>query len=1091
MSALFGGFKTALEVFAGLAAFVAPTWQRIEAFLVAIDQLLQWAKIQVTQVLTPTEVIAVKDFSAAMSALFGGFKAALDVFVGLAILPAGFDSQLDAFLAAVWKVVTDAKTYVTTVLTSTEVAAVQALGSALTALFGGYKAALDVLSGLAALLLPADGKIDAFLAAVAKFVIDAKTYVTATLTPAEVAAVQTFGTALSALFGGYKVALDMLSGLAAFIAPAYSKLSAFLNAVNVFIGRAYTLTVMVLGPARLAAIQAFGTMLGALFAGYKSALDMLSGLAVFIAPANSKITFFLNAVGTFLGRAYTLTRTVLGPAEVISIQAFGVMLSALFSGYKAALDTLSGLAAFIAPADTRIDAFLAAVQKFIADAKTYVTVTLAPAEVAAVQALGGALSALFGGYKAALDMLSGLSAFVAPADTRVDMFLATITKFINDAKIYVTTTLTAAEIAAVQSLGAAFSALFGGYKAALDVMGGLAEFVTPVDTRLDAFLAAVLKVINDTKIYITANLTPAVTTDLAAFGGALNTLFTGLKAALDVFTGLATQTLIFDSRIDTFLAQVVAVMQAVSTYIATTARPVADAATTAFGTAIGAVFGGLKAAIDVFKDLQGYIPILNTRIQNFIASVTYAYGLVQTYAIGPGVQAGTTATTAFANATSAVFGALSSALGLFKQLVEGTDTPTEVFNQRMALLVERINGTLSAFKIYVTDALGTDWLPAANSFTTAVNAVLDVLKKALDLFVALDEHGLPSMAQLQELIDYTLQLFAAFASGLRQTDTYIDAAGTAIGAAAAGIPDKLPSGTTAAGWATAITQPFINVWNGSITTVDTAIGGIAGKVGELGGRLPVSATVGGWATTAIKPFTDGVSAFIAIADTAIGGIAGKITELPSKLPINATLRDWGANVGYQFTGGLNWIANYTGATGMEAGVAGAGQTLAGYLNRAFGPTSALATNMTGSGQTTGNNMVAGIAKGIDPATSNQASVLMDAMRALVDFTTTTVTSKLGIASPSRVMAALFAQVPAGAAVGILAGIPDVRAATRRLAAAVEPGLTGLFGRSEFAVSNERRIVVEFRGQAGGGVPLSAQQFDALKSELAFAIRLGA
>jgi hypothetical protein len=41
------------------------------------------------------------------------------------------------------------------------------------------------------------------------------------------------------------------------------------------------------------------------------------------------------------------------------------------------------------------------------------------------------------------------------------------------------------------------------------------------------------------------------------------------------------------------------------------------------------------------------------------------------------------------------------------------------------------------------------------------------------------------------------------------------------------------------------------------------------------------------------------------------------------------------------------------------------------------------------------------------------------------------------------------------------------------------------------VSGERRIVVEFRGQAGGGVPLTPQQFSSLKKELAYAIRIGA
>ena len=999
MSALFVGFKTALEVLTGLRDLVAPSWQRIEAFTVALGQMLQWAKLQITTVLTPAEVTAVKDFGAMTSALFVGFKTALEVFIGLTGAQLPMLDRMMRFLMLVQEVIGNAQNWVQNFITPAETAAVAALGGALNALFGGFKAALDVFVGLATLPAGFDSRLDAFLAAVWKVVTDAKNYITTVLTPAEVTAVQALGSALMALFSGYKTALDTLSGLAALTMPANSKISAFLNTISMFIIRAYTLTRTVLDPAEIVAVQAFGNALSALFGGYKTALDVLNGLASLTVPAAIKLNTFLNAVNAFIGQAYTLTVMVLGPAKLAAIQAFGAMLGALFGGYKTALDTLSGLASLTVPASTKINVFLNAVNAFISQAYTLTVMVLGPAKLAAIQAFGTMLGALFGGYKTALDTLSGLAAFVAPADSKLSAFLNAVGDFIGRAYTWTRTVLGPAEATAVQAFGSALSALFGGYKAALDMMGGLAEFVTPADTYLDAFLAAVLKVINDTKVYITTNLTPAVTADLTVFANTINALFTGLKAALDLFTELASFTGLFGNRMTNFLVAVTATMTAIATYVANSTQPVADAATVAFGNAVNAVFGGLTAAVDFFKGLQGYIPVLNTRIQAFLNSVTYAYGLVQSYATGAGVQAGTTATTAFANATSAVFGALSSALGLFKQLVEGTDTPTEVFKQRMALLVERINGTLSAFKTYVTDALGTAWLPAANSFTTAVNAVLDVLKKALDLFVALDEHGLPSMAQLQDLIDYILRLFATL--------------------------------------------------------------------------------------------TSGVSAFIPIVDTTIGDIAVKIGGLPKKLPTDATIYNWGANVGYQFIGGLNWIANYTGATGMPAVIARAGQTLAGYLNSAFGPNSALPVNMTAFGQKTGNNIAAGIAKGIDPVTSGQATVLKAAMRALVDFMTTTITGKLGIASPSRVMAALFAQVPAGAAVGILAGIPDVRAATRRLAAAVEPGLTGLFGRSEFAVSNERRIVVEFRGQAGGGVPLSAQQFDALKSELAFAIRLGA
>lgn len=51
-------------------------------------------------------------------------------------------------------------------------------------------------------------------------------------------------------------------------------------------------------------------------------------------------------------------------------------------------------------------------------------------------------------------------------------------------------------------------------------------------------------------------------------------------------------------------------------------------------------------------------------------------------------------------------------------------------------------------------------------------------------------------------------------------------------------------------------------------------------------------------------------------------------------------------------------------------------------------------------------------------------------------------------------------------------------------------MSGLFGRDTF-VTAERRIYVEIGGNAGGGAPLDAAQFDLLRRELTYAIRRGA
>jgi len=78
-------------------------------------------------------------------------------------------------------------------------------------------------------------------------------------------------------------------------------------------------------------------------------------------------------------------------------------------------------------------------------------------------------------------------------------------------------------------------------------------------------------------------------------------------------------------------------------------------------------------------------------------------------------------------------------------------------------------------------------------------------------------------------------------------------------------------------------------------------------------------------------------------------------------------------------------------------------------------------------------------------------------------------------------------VGAGLTDGVLAAVPDVTSAARHLAGALNPALSGKFGAQ---VSSKRHIVVDFRGQAGGGVPMSEYQFERLKRELAYAIQRG-
>ena len=616
-----------------------------------------------------------------------------------------------------------------------------------------------------------------------------------------------------------------------------------------------------------------------------------------------------------------------------------------------------------------------------------------------VGAFGQALGGLMSGLTAAVQFRLG--DWTAPDAELWGAFTTWVQAVFARFYAWLDGAYTTDRLALVGSFGQALGGLMGGLQTAAQFR--LGDWAPPNTELWESFTTWVQAVFARFYAWLDGDYTTDRLALVGAFGQALGGLMQGLQAALNLAAEFAFQ----EPNGDTWAAferWVLAIMARLTAWVQETYpaggnfEPVAS-----FGQAMNAVFGGLAAALEVFKGLQGYIPILNSRIEAFIASVTYAYGLVARYATGPGVSEGTAATTAFAGAVSAVFNALGAALSVFGQLTEGTAAPAAVFERQMATLIERISGTLTAWQTYVQGSLDVTWLPAAKSFADAVNSVLDVLRRALDLFTALDEHGLPSMAQLQDLIDYTLRLFATFASGLL-------ASGNQVGGATGGI--------------------------------QTAIGNNLGWTSSLlGGTSPAAA-------------------------------------------------QWGYGVGQTWAGGLLGYAQQR-AAGDLATVAN--NEVQPLIARYFGPASGMSDDIYARGAALGSALIAGMAAALNPATATGLSGLDAALDALVDWIERQVRASLGISSPSRLMQELFATVPAGAAAGILAGLPAVADAAGQLALAVEPAVGGLFGGAGYSyeVSNERRIVVEFRGQAGGGVPLAAQQFEQLKRELVYAVRTGA
>jgi hypothetical protein len=983
---------------------------------------------------------------------------------------------------------------------------VAAFGSALSSLMGSLAAAAQFMLGEWA--PPESLRWGQFLVWVSGTFSGFYYWLNETWTTEQINLVGAFGSALSSLMGGLAAAAQFQLG--EWAPPEPLAWGQFLVWVSGTFSSFYAWIANQFETEKLALVSAFGSALSGLMGGLAAAAQFSMG--GWTPPAGNLWGNFLTWMSGTFSVFYAWINDQFEAEKLNLVGTFGQALGGLMGGLMAAAQFTIG--EWSAPEPVTWGKFLAWMSGTFSGFYAWVGDQFETERLALVGTFGQALSGLMAGLTAAAQF--GIGEWQAPSPITWGAFLAWVGDTFAAFYAWVDGQFATEVLSLVGAFGQALSSLMGGLSAALTTAGQVPESWEVDATVWNAFIAWTTETMNALIQMITERYPQTAEeadafAPVAAWGQALGAVMGGLQAALQTaanfqFTEPNGNTwAAFEGWVEEVMYRLTAWVQA--TYPeGGDFEPVSS-----FGQAMNAVFGGLGAALDVFKGLQGYIPILESRITNFVGSVTYAYGLVQAYATGAGVEAGTAATTAFANAANAVFQALGSALQVFGQLTEGTDSSVEVFKRQMADLIERINGTLGAWQTYVVDSLGATWLPAAEAFNSAVSQVLDVLKKALDLFVALDEHGLPSMAQLQDLIDYTLALFAEFSAGLLASMLGVQDAAGGIGDAVGGLPSELPPDSEMHSWGYNIGwQMAAGMDEYAATQMDARIYAFASNVsfylnnylGEasaaysamvligqaLGDKILASLGYGMEPETA-DPYT------LATLQTNLTNL-GNWLDATAQDPAYGAIWSHGANL-------ANVLLTHLGS-GLNPATANTyylGQIQTAALNLTnwidYNAFQMYGQLMMHAGLLAGV-ILTGLAYGLDPATANSSylSGLQNAINALVDWIEAKVMDALGAGSPSERLADLaVATIPTGLAQGMLAGVPLVGEAAARLAEAAVPDTSGLFagafGAGEWDVSGERRIVVEFRGQAGGGVPLTPQQFSSLKKELAYAIRIGA
>lgn len=965
----------------------------------------------------------------------------------------------------------------------------------------------------------------------------------------------TFATWFNASVGPFSTALDLLSKLQQAVAagvitnnaiggiginPPTRSWSQALSALRQFILEVTAaINALMADPdlAHLAVTAAdFATWFTASIGPFSSALDLLTKLQQAVAdkvlnngqnvggmginPPVRSWASALSQLRQFILEAVQAINDLMDNPLVATLaeqaDEFATQLGTIMDGLGRSITVLAALGTYTSVTDleARVTAFLADWEIVLQRLAQVSTATQALADenmrkfAVAVGEIGSGLQSAIGfltdirAWRRSQDLYDLIDDLVDALDYTLDQLRTAVTDWDEEG------------LTLVQVFGQACASVMTGLKAALELALELPEeWAEPPTDAWEAFFTWASGIFDDFVAAVTA--WAAEQEDPAATAGVINQMAQAMGTLMQALQAALTLALAFpedwaepdpEQFADFFLwaAGVFGLfIQGVQNWAAQQADPADTMGLVgATGQAMGAVFQGLTAALDFFNDLQTYVNA-NTvpRINAFLDQVETVFGTIVTWAqTGAGADIDLEIANAFGAAMQSVFGALQTALSLFVALNEGAGSLAGVFDQRMALLLQRISETLTAFATYVSGPLGSAaWLLVADDFSAAVGGVFDVLSAALAVFGQLDEQGLPDLADLQDLIDAILLVFANFTSGLVGAGDDVGDAVGGIGGTVWSLPNVLPDAETLAGWGAGVAEELgaaLAAYDltGDATALGTALyNALYGSVGYGGSIYTQYMGAWGWNSSAVLAYA--LAAYMGddTAAAVLGGGEDNFYDALNALFGNGSgfitaMKSLGGGSAWALIDGLTNLLTYANMPPNLQGILNSGVwALATYLETYLNTTLNITNN---AGPDIANNLVAGLAWGIDPAHSGQIPALQTAINALIAWITNYVQGALQIASPSKVFTRIGQFIPAGLAQGIENGIPTVSAALGQLAAVVDPLASGMFG-MDTAVTSERRIVVEFRGEAGGGAPLDPQQFNALKRELAYAIRLGA
>ncbi|MBK9711565.1 MAG: phage tail tape measure protein [Kouleothrix sp.] len=559
-------------------------------------------------------------------------KDGVDLLERLAGLPQVGQQAVDSFIASIVDLINRLVEVATVDMRRSMAAAVEFSATA-GAIFKNLKDATSVLAGIADLGAPVAGS---FL----NFATQVRVLVGRMSEAAQLLGVDVVQLAVGFAAGAGKVLAIVKAGIEALTllptlgAPVPGMFLNFATQVRVLVGR-MSEAAQTLGSGLVGEAAQFAESAAKVLAIVGAGIDALMKLPTLAAPTPGMFLNFATQVRVLVGRMSEAAQS-LGSGAVQAAASFAEGAGKVLAIVASAIDSLTKLKDFQAPADAAIATFARTAQVITREMASVATIftkeTLANAALFAESA--GKVLAIVG---QGVDGLLKLKDFQSPASTAVASFVATVqvitAEMASAATIFTDDGLANATLffdAAGKVL-----AIVGG---AVDGLAKLVDFKAPAEKSVDLFVQAVQ--ILTSKIAAGAlTFSKDALIAAAAFADAAGKVISLLGGGVDSFAKLADLKDVAPKAIDLFVVALRYTLTAISTLAGAWSAD-ALAQTTSFASAVLQVVKTISDAVDSFAKLSDFKGKASGIVTAFLAALRDLLAELSTRAVPASVDLG-------------------------------------------------------------------------------------------------------------------------------------------------------------------------------------------------------------------------------------------------------------------------------------------------------------------------------------------------------------------------------------------------------------------------------------------------------------------